>query len=460
MDNTQSFRLRAGICLLSLLQAATANAQGQGDQPISERVYRLPYPLPGITQPDSPATSTLNEVWQIAISNDDRLSARRWTTAAAETTLSAANAGRLPTAHLQGGYQLRDNDRRFVSNLPGLPNFMIPYQQRENGSFSANLRVPIYTSGKISHQIASAAARVRVQSAEIEEHRLQLKFEVARDYVGVLLATNNLQASVSSTRSLASHASDVKSLAAKGKVPRNDQLAAEVALANGRYEQIRATHALDRARASLNRRLRRPLDQSMALEPPVIGDLALELPQLTSMATSNRPELAAISAQVDDLNHQACSQRASNRMQVTLEGGYSYTENRHQSPQGITAAGIGVSWSALNRKRDLQSQALSQQARALASLRSEALSRIQLDVRQAWLHVREAKRRKALTRQAVLHAEENLRVNRRKYAMGTATNTAVLQAETLRVQAYRNDNNASHDAVLAVLYLQRVVGTL
>ena len=63
------------------------------------------------------------------------------------------------------------------------------------------------------------------------------------------------------------------------------------------------------------------------------------------------------------------------------------------------------------------------------------------------------------TSRAIERAEENLRVTSQRYANGMATNTDVLAAETLRVQTYRNHNNAVYDGALAELALQRATAT-
>jgi outer membrane protein len=61
---------------------------------------------------------------------------------------------------------------------------------------------------------------------------------------------------------------------------------------------------------------------------------------------------------------------------------------------------------------------------------------------------------------AVEQAEENLRIARERYGAGLGTQTQLLEAETLRVQALTNRDNAVLDAALARLRLARSVGSL
>jgi outer membrane protein TolC len=85
---------------------------------------------------------------------------------------------------------------------------------------------------------------------------------------------------------------------------------------------------------------------------------------------------------------------------------------------------------------------------------------IALQVRQAWLGVEETRQRVEVTAESVAQAEENLRIARELYGAGLGTQTQLLEAETLRVQALTNRDNATLDAGLARLRLARAVGSL
>jgi len=130
-------------------------------------------------------------------------------------------------------------------------------------------------------------------------------------------------------------------------------------------------------------------------------------------------------------------------------------------PEGIGAAGVGVTWNLFDGGRNrFEAKNLLEQAEALRCRREELESLIALDVRRAWLDVQETRRRLEATPEAIQQAEENLRVIRKRYSLGTATNTEVLNAETLRTQAYRNHDTAMYGAVMAVLRLRHATGEL
>jgi outer membrane protein TolC len=104
--------------------------------------------------------------------------------------------------------------------------------------------------------------------------------------------------------------------------------------------------------------------------------------------------------------------------------------------------------------------ALERSKRATEQQRADAQSLIELQVRQTWLDVSETQQRIRVTADAVEQSEENLRIARERYGAGLGTQTQLLEAESLRVQALTNRDNAVLDAGLARLRLARAVGAL
>jgi outer membrane protein len=96
----------------------------------------------------------------------------------------------------------------------------------------------------------------------------------------------------------------------------------------------------------------------------------------------------------------------------------------------------------------------------LLRLRYDAETIIALEVRQKWIDLLTSRKRVLVARQTTAQADENLRVARDRYQHQVGTNTEVLDAESLRVQAYTNLYNSSYQSVLASLRLRRAVGNL
>ena len=178
-------------------------------------------------------------------------------------------------------------------------------------------------------------------------------------------------------------------------------------------------------------------------------------------ALEARGELKGLAAQADALASQARAERGKILPQLALTGSYMHFDNQILDRQDFSMVGVGVTWNlfdggqARNRAAALKSASRAQQSR-LDDLRSQ----IALEVRQDWLGVQEAQARLKASGEAVAQAEENLRMSRELYGVGLATNTQVLDAVTLQVEAVSNRDNALLDESLSRLRLARAVGDL
>ena len=265
-------------------------------------------------------------------------------------------------------------------------------------------------------------------------------------------------------QTLAALARDTTSLFERELVPKNDLLAVEVALADARQNELRAANAADVAVAAYNRRLGRPLDQAGRTQRDARDADWMRRrtsPTLIAQAQARRTELAAFDAQAEAYGQLARSERSRVLPQLALSGGYQYLENQFLDDETVGMAGIGVQWALFDggqsRKR---AAALDRNRQATERQRADAASQIELQVRQAFLGLREARQRIELTGRAAEQADENLRIARERYNAGLGTQTQLLEAETLRVQALRNRHDAALDAGLSELRLARATGAL
>jgi len=411
----------------------------------------------------SPAES-LDEAWAKALQQDRGLAAARGQAEAAALDAAAAHAQRWPTLGVQGSYTKLDDAPAFDFSFTGLP--IRPPEIFKNDQFmmgSATLTVPIFTSGRISGSIAAAEARSKGAGATAVGAEADTKLAVADAYVGVLRAQKALAVAESNVASLESVAHDVESMFERELVPKNDLLAVQVALADARQGRLRAANGLEIARASYNRHLGEPMDRPVELAEvlPVPVELPTGIDALIEQALRQRTELAALDQQSQAYHALAKAERSRVLPQLSLVGGYNYLENQFLDDEEFLSAGIGVQWALFDggqtRKR---AAALDRTGRATEDQRRDVESLIALQVRQAWLGVAESQERMKVSATAVEQAEENLRIAREQYGSGLGTQTQLLQAEALRVNALGNRDNATLDAGLARLQLARAVGAL
>ncbi|MDH4167084.1 MAG: TolC family protein [Gammaproteobacteria bacterium] len=407
---------------------------------------------------------TLADAWALALQQDHSLAAARNQAEAAGFEAQAARAQRWPTLAVGGSYTQLDDSPAFDFSFTGLP--LTPPELFKDDNFlmgSATVTVPLFTSGRISSSIAAAEARERGVGAQVSAATSDVKLAVADAYVGVLRARKAHGVARSNVQTLEALTRDTTSMFERELVPKNELLAVQVALADARQNELRAANAAEVAAAAYNRRLGAPLDRPVELSETlaVPAELSQDLPALVAQAQSRRTELAAFDAQAEAYGELARTERSRVLPQVALSGGYQYLENQFLDDETVGMAGIGVQWAMFDggqsRKR---AAALDRNRRATEQQRADASSQIELQVRQAYLGIQESRQRVIVTAQAAEQADENLRIAHERYTAGLGTQTQLLEAETLRVQALRNRDDATLDAGLAQLRLARAVGAL
>ena len=413
-------------------------------------------------------TENLRAAWDTALRADHLVQSARLMTASADRGVAAARATRLPSVTVQTSYTALNNTPEVLFALPvglsNLPAGLTIRQPIANQRFvlsNVTVGVPLFTGGRIQEAIEAASDAHNAARADEGRTTLDVKLRVAEAYIAVLRAQQGLQVAQSSVISLRSYAADVQNVYGEGIVPKNDLLAAEVALADARQREIQISNTLDIARAAYNRLLGRPLTDPVVLEEISPDPALTDLQVVTQQAIRTRPELAALSAETEVFRKQAASLRATQMPQLAVTGGNVFVQNDVLVHQSIWSASVGVRWELFDGGAiRSQAAALDQKAESVREQRADAVSAIELQVRQAWLDTQETAKRIGVTQGTVAQADENLKVSRDRYAEGVGTNTEALDAETLRVRSLSNYHDAIYDAVLANMRLHRAVGDL
>lgn len=356
---------------------------------------RSPMQLARPLAPPAAPIETLDQAWQLAIQSSSALASKGHLVAAGTSAARAASAVRYPDLSVGAGYTVRDREPAYrVPPSVVLPGFnSLPTAERDAFGFQTTVELPVYTSGRIGHEIAAAGNQRRAAELNYQTAIANLKLRVAQAYIAVLREQHVLRVATERESNLRAHLSDTENLLANDQVPQNDLLAAEVALANASQQVLQAQNRLAMHRAEYNRLLERDLDVPINLSPLAVPP---ELPSLDTFclaAGQGRTELAQLGA-VPVLDQQADAVRASTKPQFELLGQYVFEQNRYRSPEGIAALAFGVEWNALDGARSRHAaRAISHQAasyrRAMVDMRSE----IELEIRRAWLSANEALQR-------------------------------------------------------------------
>ena len=410
---------------------------------------------------------SLEVAWRISLDCDYRLKAAGESVAAAEENLSAAKSLRMPSLKGEATYARLNETPEAEISLPHFPLLISPLLKDDSYLISnLTVSIPLFTSGRISNSIDSAAFTVKANQEDASKTFQDIKLQVAEAYISVLRALKLQEVTQGNVRSLAAHETDVTRMFQEGLVSKNDVLSVSVALADARQMALQAENKVEMAKATYNRLLRRPLSAAVDLDnlnPAYLADIASHqsYDALIVMALENRSEIKGLANLASAYHASAKSVQATALPQILASGSYYHFDQMILSENNYWQAGLMLQWNIFDGGV-IRHKARAEERKKLAveNQKMETESQIELQVRQAWLDSQETVKRIGVSEQALNQAEENLNVTKSRYTQEIGNNTEVLDAETLRIKSQSNYTNAVYDAILADYRLKRAVGNL
>jgi outer membrane protein TolC len=406
---------------------------------------------------------SLEDAWSIALAQNHRLAAAGLQEAAASQDVGAAVAERMPSVALRGGYTVRSDEPSFVIRdpLPGLGTFEFPYAERNAASAGAEMRVPLYTSGRIQNLILSAEARHLAAQHDAAQARLDLLLAVGEAYITVIRVERELHVAQDEFKSVEAITSKVTRLVGQERASECDLLAAQAAETAARQLCFEQTRSLNVARSRYNSLLGRSLSTPVTLEHVTLPKLTWSFDQLVQIGYEKRPDLLGLLAIANSHDFASFGARAEGLPQVTASVGAQYEENQYGSPQSLATGAVFVDWKIFDgRRAGMTANAEQIRASSIRHLVSDLKSQIALDILEAWNNAIQAAEQVDVANQRMSYATENLRITRLRFDCGTATITAVLEAQAQSSQATRDYHVALCEGVLAQLRIRHSAGIL
>jgi outer membrane protein len=419
---------------------------------------------------------SVEEAVALGLEASPGLHASRARTESASARARELQAARLPSLKFGGGYARLSEVPPFEVTLPISPNPIVVSQNYFN-SYTLRLGVqqPLFTGFRL--EAGAEAARMLEKSAglDLERDRLEFAFTVKSAYWALARAIAFEKAVAENIDQVTEQLKDVRAFYDQGLLTRNEVLRAELQLSNARLMLIDTQNAIDVARTSLNSLIGWPLETEIELTTTA-ESLAASLPveektaggtasSLIQTALSDRADLRSADLRIKSSEAGVKAAKAAWYPQVLLTGNYYYYRpNPRLMPAqdkfyGSWDIGISLSLDIWNwgqtRSQTIQAEAQLAQARDSRKLLGDQVS---LEVIQSRLAVKQAREKTSVAREAVVQAEENLRITRERFRQGVALNRDVLDAEIELLQAKTNRTQAAIDLVLAQARLEKALG--
>ncbi len=291
--------------------------------------------------------------------------------------------------------------------------------------------------------------------------RLQLAYEVKQAYF-TLLGNQNQTALLGQT--LAARQGDelrVKALFAVGQASRIDVEQAAVNRRQTELDLAKAKDGLGLARRKLSMLVGWDPDKEYSVAPasdPEPPDL--DLASAVKRALDRRPDFLQMSFEMSSNRIGVDLTRSLFSPVLTLNGNYSLA-NDWQTMTLATNWSLGLQVNVpIIDAGSLRAQArqASAQATALALQRDQLASTIDLDVRTAWLALRDLKDRVGLAMDTVALAKDQYDLANTQFELGTGTSQALLTASVALSTAEAGLEQAKNNLTLGILALQNAMG--
>lgn len=336
-----------------------------------------------------------------------------------------------------------------------------PMSQKDFYAYSLNIRQTLYDFRENASRYGSSKMKVEARKLDTRRVRNLAAIEFAVIYFDILESEKMAYVAEKEVERLESHLRDANNLYEEGAITKNDLLQAEVRLSDARQRLLTAKTGREINASRLNNSIARPLKAKVEVVdvreiPREVLDIHMDMEKAWEAAEKQRPEIQIVDATLKSLDLDEEAKKAEFYPKLFAEGSYDYTQNRYQTPQGNWAAVLGLGINLFSGgKTKAEVAKVRFQKEKLIEQRNQLVDQIKLEVERYVLDSKTARERVQVTKDAVLQAEENLRINRVRYTEGVGTATEVLDAVTLLSVAETNYYRSVYDlgkSEISVLY--------
>ena len=341
----------------------------------------------------------------------------------------------------------------------------------ENNLTSAvTMRQRLYAGGGVRAAMDMADRQVAIMGETERETRQLVAAAVEERFYDLLLAGELLKVVHLSIERSRQNLHQVVSREQAGRASEFDRLRAQVQVSSMRADSIRSENDLRLAAMALKDIVGIEIDQPLEVRGTFrIGTLldTNNLQGLLDRGVANRPELARINRQLEYQERNVEFERAAGRplLDLVATGQTQFQSNEFDLAdkewRKSWNTGVVLNIPIFDGQRTGARVARAKQSLRRAEYERQRLEReVHLQVQQAYYDVEEASERIEANRDAVLQAEQGLRMAESRYANGAGTLLEILDAQLALVQTRTENAMARRDRGLALMRLERSVGVL
>ncbi len=398
----------------------------------------------------SAASLSINEAVNMAIDNNNSIKIATEETNVAMANLSAAKGANGVSISLGSSLSASDGVKDGIDS-----NF----EKGNSNSISAS--IPIYTGNKNELNIDNSKIDLEKSQLNLERTKETVKYDTVKAYYDILEAKRTIDIDQESVDNYQQHLTNVQNLYAAGSVPKSDLLRSEVALSDAQQSLISAKNTYDinlstfRNIIKLDRNENVVLTEDFSYEP-----FKMSLSECLDYAINFRRDLKSAQLDLDVAKNDIEIAKAG--YLPTVDFSISSSWDKQALPSGNDydyRANVSANWNIFdsNVTRSNVQAAEANYNKAGYTL-SDTEDNVDLEVRQAYLNMREAEKRFNSTSLAVQQAQEDYFIASEKYRVGAGIILDVIDAELALSQAKLNYTSAQYDYARYKANLEYAIG--
>ncbi len=353
---------------------------------------------------------------------------------------------------------------------PGPISFPNKITMGDDDIYNAVLSVqqPIFTGFKILDGYKIASYGAEAEENNYLKSKEELIFQVKKSYYDVLKAEQFLKAMQESVNLLEAHINDLNKMYKVGLITKNELLKAKVQLSNIEVTKIKAENIVNIARTAFCNVIGIPLTTDIILKSELDTDFDHKKEQIpienaVDMALNNRFELKGMDYNLKIGEKLISLAKSGYLPNIILVGNYNYKrpnreyENKFYKSWDVSlVAQFNIfDWGSTYYKVANAKHQYMQIEEGKKALKNGII----LEVTQACFELKESAKRLQASEDAIKQAEENYRVTDEKFKQNMATNTDLLDANTMLTQAKINHINALADYKIMQAKLEKVTAS-
>ena len=428
-------------------------------------------------------TFTLTQSISYALSNSREFQVAQKDVELANEKVKEARAVFLPHLMLDTGYTYSGGLPKIVLDGNFLESFgdLLPendlVDERANGNNTesiefelgvrhqlqgrAQVTYPLFTWGQLGNIYRQAVLGKQVAERALEAVQLDIELKVRQAFHGLLLVDAFVDVAEQSLVQVETRYTLAQEQKAAGITTRLEVIRANVQVVNAHAQLIQAQNQRKLAEENFKLTLGLPLDDPVSIDGSLRVELkSVNVDQAIATALERRPEIQQIEIQEQIGEKQIKVAKAGNKPMLSTFGNYIFNESERQSFDTSWNVGVVIQVPIFD---GFATRAQVNQARVsldqIRTNKDQLLDSIKLGVKSAVFDLEAAQKLIEAQEGIVEQAAEGLRIANVQHEAGLITGVELTDVELSHTQAQVNRLQAIHDYIVAVVRLERAIGT-